>query len=186
LVKTGQTRRVSIHCSWRVDQHGATAVGATKASTTRRATRTPLEEIGSGDGDPKEGVPTPFHAQCELLSVYFAPVLQKTSTYPSSAVGRVASSTDGHYMAARVPRWSRTTPSSYSKPWPSCRKRSLTDEVVLACDGVDACDYLFDPECDATSLLTPHGFPAKSDYQTNFSAGAPPQARGAANACRLW
>jgi hypothetical protein len=43
-------------------------------------------------------------------------------------------------------------------------KRRFTDEVVLACDGVDACDYLFDPERDATSLLTPRGLPAKSHY----------------------
>jgi hypothetical protein len=63
----------------------------------------------------------------------------------------------------------------------------FTDEVVLACEGVEACDYLFDPERDESSpLLTPRGLPAKSDYRTNFSAGAPPHARGAANAYRLW
>jgi hypothetical protein len=63
----------------------------------------------------------------------------------------------------------------------------FTDEVVLACDGVEACHYLFDPERDESyPLLTPRGLPAKSDYRTNFSAGAPPHARGAANAYRLW
>jgi hypothetical protein len=67
------------------------------------------------------------------------------------------------------------------------QEEELTDEVVLACDGVEACDYLFDPERDESSpLLTPRGLPAKSDYRTNFSAGAPPHARGAANAYRLW
>jgi hypothetical protein len=53
------------------------------------------------------------------------------------------------------------------------QEEELTDEVVLACYGVDACDYLFDSERDESSpLLTPRGLPAKSDYRTNFSAGS--------------
>ena len=68
------------------------------------------------------------------------------------------------------------------------QEEELTDEVVLACEGEEAaCHYLFDSERDESSLLlTPRGLPAKSDYRTNFSAGAPPHARGAANAYRLW
>jgi hypothetical protein len=83
-------------------------------------------------------------------------------------------------------RWSGTTSTSHS--WPAfLQEEVFTDEVVLACEGVEACDYLFDPERDAPSpLLTPRGPPAKSNYRTNFSAGAPPHARGAANAYRLW
>ena len=67
------------------------------------------------------------------------------------------------------------------------RREVFTDEVVRACEGVEACDYLFDSERDESSpLLTPRGLPAKSHDRTNFSAGAPPHARGAANAYRLW
>jgi hypothetical protein len=45
----------------------------------------------------------------------------------------------------------------------------FTDEVVLACDGVGACDYLFDSERDVSCpLLTPRGLPTKRDYRTNF------------------
>jgi hypothetical protein len=59
--------------------------------------------------------------------------------------------------------------------------------VVLACDGVEACDCLFDPQRDESSpLLTPRGLPAKGDYRTNFSAALAPHARAAANAYRLW
>jgi hypothetical protein len=37
--------------------------------------------------------------------------------------------------------------------------------VIFACDGVETCDYLFDPERDAPSpLLTPRGLAAKSNY----------------------
>jgi hypothetical protein len=41
------------------------------------------------------------------------------------------------------------------------QEEAFTDEVVLACDGVEACDYLFDPERDeSSSLLTPRSLPA--------------------------
>ena len=66
-------------------------------------------------------------------------------------------------------------------------KRSFTDEGPLACEGVEACDYLFVPERDAPSLLlTPRRLALKSYHRTIFSAGPSPRSRGAACAYRLW